>query len=219
QGGRETLTNIKLELDDTTLGEFVDANGNSLGTSIEFNEAEILAGALDNVLFKPKENYPVGGGQNTVKINIEGEITDEAVFDQSILNNSGDNIDVRTFTDDVTFEVTPVVDDITITGADPTQPITVIGDEDTLISLNQSGSGVSISLNDNDGSESFVSLKLTGLPDDFIVKSNSSDYVVKNNGGGEWSIQLKDLTQTSVDLSDIQIKPPKNFSGEAEIGI
>ncbi|MFW8648154.1 retention module-containing protein [Vibrio diabolicus] len=219
QGGQETLTNIKLELDDATLGEFVDANGNSLGTSIEFNEAEILAGALDNVLFKPKENYPVGGGQNTVKINIEGEITDEAVFDQSILNNPGDNIDIRTFTDDVTFEVTPVVDDITITGADPTKPITVVGDEDTLISLNQSGSGVSISLNDNDGSESFVSLKLIGIPDDFVVQSNSSDYVVKNNGGGEWSIQLKDLTQTSVDLSDIQIKPPKNFSGEAEIGI
>ncbi|MFH4615692.1 retention module-containing protein [Vibrio diabolicus] len=219
QGGQETLTNIKLELDDTTLGEFVDANGNSLGTSIEFNEAEILAGALDNVLFRPKESYPVGGGQNTVKINIEGEITDEAVFDQSILNNPGDNIDIRTFTDDVTFEVTPVVDDITITGADPTKPITVVGDEDTLISLNQSGSGVSISLNDNDGSESFVSLKLTGIPDDFVVQSNSSDYVVKNNGGGEWSIQLKDLTQTSVDLSDIQIKPPKNFSGEAEIGI
>ncbi|MHC6799069.1 retention module-containing protein, partial [Vibrio antiquarius] len=219
RGGQETLTNIKLELDDTTLGEFVDANGNSLGTSIEFNEAEILAGALDNVLFKPKENYPVGGGQNTVKINIEGEITDEAVFDQSILNNPGDNIDIRTFTDDVTFEVTPVVDDITITGADPTKPITVVGDEDTLISLNQSVSGVSISLNDNDGSESFVSLKLTGIPDDFVVQSNSSDYVVKNNGGGEWSIQLKDLTQTSVDLSDIQIKPPKNFSGEAEIGI
>ncbi|MCS0437086.1 retention module-containing protein [Vibrio diabolicus] len=219
QGGQETLTNIKLELDDTTLGEFVDANGNSLGTSIAFNEAEILAGALDNVLFKPKENYPVGGGQNTVKINIEGEITDEAVFDQSILNNPGDNIDIRTFTDDVTFEVTPVVDDITITGADPTKPITVVGDEDTLISLNQSGSGVSISLNDNDGSESFVSLKLIGIPDDFVVQSNSSDYVVKNNGGGEWSIQLKDLTQTSVDLSDIQIKPPKNFSGEAEIGI
>ncbi|MCS0354870.1 retention module-containing protein [Vibrio diabolicus] len=219
QGGQETLTNIKLALDDTTLGEFVDANGNSLGTSIELNEAEILAGALDNVLFKPKENYPVGGGQNTVKINIEGEITDEAVFDQSILNNPGDNIDIRTFTDDVTFEVTPVVDDITITGADPTKPITVVGDEDTLISLNQSGSGVSISLNDNDGSESFVSLKLTGIPDDFVVQSNSSDYVVKNNGGGEWSIQLKDLTQTSVDLSDIQIKPPKNFSGEAEIGI
>ncbi|HHX8312359.1 TPA: retention module-containing protein [Vibrio diabolicus] len=219
QGGQETLTNIKLALDDATLGEFVDANGNSLGTSIEFNEAEILAGALENVLFKPKENYPVGGGQNTVKINIEGEITDEAVFDQSILNNPGDNIDIRTFTDDVTFEVTPVVDDITITGADPTKPITVVGDEDTLISLNQSGSGVSISLNDNDGSESFVSLKLTGIPDDFVVQSNSSDYVVKNNGGGEWSIQLKDLTQTSVDLSDIQIKPPKNFSGEAEIGI
>ncbi|EIT7125892.1 retention module-containing protein [Vibrio parahaemolyticus] len=218
-GGRETLTNIKLTLDDTTQGEFVDSNGNSLGTSIEFNEADILAGALDNVLFKPSENYPVGGGQNTVKINIEGEITDIAVFDQSTLINPGDNVDVRTFTDDVTFEVTPVVDDIVITGTDPSQPIVVTGDEDTLISLNQSGTGVTISLTDDDGSESFVSLKLTGIPNDFVVESNSSDYIVKNAGNGEWSIQVKDLTQTSIDLSDIQIKPPKHFSGEVEIGI
>ncbi|HGS5187865.1 TPA: retention module-containing protein [Vibrio parahaemolyticus] len=218
-GGRETLTNIKLTLDDTTQGEFVDSNGNSLGTSIEFNEADILAGALDNVLFKPSENYPVGGGQNTVKINIEGEITDVAVFDQSTLINPGDNVDVRTFTDDVAFEVTPVVDDIVITGIDPSQPIIVTGDEDTLISLNQSGTGVTISLTDDDGSESFVSLKLTGIPNDFVVESNSSDYIVKNAGNGEWSIQVKDLTQTSIDLSDIQIKPPKHFSGEVEIGI
>ncbi|HCH3938976.1 TPA: retention module-containing protein [Vibrio parahaemolyticus] len=218
-GGRETLTNIKLTLNDTTQGEFVDSNGNSLGTSIEFNEADILAGALDNVLFKPSENYPVGGGQNTVKINIEGEITDVAVFDQSTLINPGDNVDVRTFTDDVTFEVTPVVDDIVITGTDPSQPIVVTGDEDTLISLNQSGTGVTISLTDDDGSESFVSLKLTGIPNDFVVESNSSDYIVKNAGNGEWSIQVKDLTQTSIDLSDIQIKPPKHFSGEVEIGI
>ncbi|CAH1540902.1 Adhesin [Vibrio harveyi] len=219
QAGQETLTNVKLTVADTTLGEFVDANGNPLGTSIEFNAAEIAAGALDEVLFKPKENYPVGGGQNTVQINIEGEITDTAVIDQTTLANPGDDTDVRNFTDSVSFEITPVVDDITISGADPTQPIVVTGDEDTLISLAQSGSGVSVSLNDNDGSEQFVSLKLTGLPTDFIVTSNSPDYTVKNNGGGEWSIQLKDLTQTSVDLSAIQIQPPKNFSGEAEIGI
>ncbi|EMD1176778.1 retention module-containing protein [Vibrio harveyi] len=219
QAGQETLTNVKLTVADTTLGEFVDANGNPLGTSIEFNATEIAAGALDEVLFKPKENYPVGGGQNTVQINIEGEITDTAVIDQTTLANPGDDTDVRNFTDSVSFEITPVVDDITISGADPTQPIVVTGDEDTLISLAQSGSGVSVSLNDNDGSEQFVSLKLTGLPTDFIVTSNSPDYTVKNNGGGEWSIQLKDLTQTSVDLSAIQIQPPKNFSGEAEIGI
>lgn len=186
-GGRETLTNIKLTLDDTTQGEFVDSNGNSLGTSIEFNEADILAGALDNVLFKPSENYPVGGGQNTVKINIEGEITDVAVFDQSTLINPGDNVDVRTFTDDVTFEVTPVVDDIVITGTDPSQPIVVTGDEDTLISLNQSGTGVTISLTDDDGSESFVSLKLTGIPNDFVVESNSSDYIVKKRR--QWRVE------------------------------
>lgn len=143
--GRETLTNVKLTLDDTTLGEFVDASGNSLGTSVEFSAAEIAAGALDEVLFKPKENYPVGGGQNTVQINIEGEITDTALIDQTTLANPGDNVDVRTFTDSVSFEITPVVDDITISGADPTQPIEISGDEDTLISLSQSGTGLTIS--------------------------------------------------------------------------
>ncbi|MEL7457952.1 MAG: cadherin-like domain-containing protein, partial [Pseudomonadota bacterium] len=217
--GRETLTNVKLTLDDTTLGEFVDSSGNSLGTSVEFSAAEIAAGALDEVLFKPKENYPVGGGQNTVQINIEGEITDTALIDQTTLANPGDNVDVRTFTDSVSFEITPVVDDITISGADPTQPIEISGDEDTLISLSQSGTGLTISLNDNDGSEEFVSLKLTGLPTDFLVDSSSSDYTVKNNGGGEWSIQLANPGQTSIDLSDIEIQPPKNFSGEVDIGI
>ncbi|AYO11596.1 retention module-containing protein [Vibrio campbellii] len=217
--GRETLTNVKLTLDDTTLGEFVDSSDNSLGTSVEFSAAEIAAGALDEVLFKPKENYPVGGGQNTVQINIEGEITDTALIDQTTLANPGDNVDVRTFTDSVSFEITPVVDDITISGADPTQPIEISGDEDTLISLSQSGTGLTISLNDNDGSEEFVSLKLTGLPTDFLVDSNSSDYTVKNNGGGEWSIQLANPGQTSIDLSDIEIQPPKNFSGEVDIGI
>ncbi|UTZ29158.1 retention module-containing protein [Vibrio campbellii] len=217
--GRETLTNVKLTLDDTTLGEFVDSSGNSLGTSLEFSAAEIAAGALDEVLFKPKENYPVGGGQNTVQINIEGEITDTALIDQTTLANPGDNVDVRTFTDSVSFEITPVVDDITISGADPTQPIEISGDEDTLISLSQSGTGLTISLNDNDGSEEFVSLKLTGLPTDFLVDSSSSDYTVKNNGGGEWSIQLANPGQTSIDLSDIEIQPPKNFSGEVDIGI
>ncbi|KIP66389.1 hypothetical protein SN11_22225 [Vibrio harveyi] len=219
QAGRETLTNIKLTLDDTTLGEFVDASGNPLGTSIEFSAAEIAAGALDEVLFKPKENYPVGGGKNTVQINIEGEITDTAIIDDTTLINSGDDTDVRTFTDNVSFEITPVVDEITISGADPTQPVEITGDEDTLISLSQSGSGLTVSLNDNDGSEEFVSLKLTGLPTDFIVISNSSDFTVKNNGGGEWSIQLSDPSQTSIDLSGIQIQPPKNFSGEVDIGI
>ncbi|MEL7438435.1 MAG: cadherin-like domain-containing protein, partial [Pseudomonadota bacterium] len=217
--GRETLTNVKLTLDDTTLGEFVDSSGNSLGTSVEFSAAEIAAGALDEVLFKPKENYPVGGGQNTVQINIEGEITDTALINQTTLANPGDNVDVRTFTDSVSFEITPVVDDITISGADPTQPIEISGDEDTLISLSQSGTGLTISLNDNDGSEEFVSLKLTGLPTDFLVDSSSSDYTVKNNGGGEWSIQLANPGQTSIDLSDIEIQPPKNFSGEVDIGI
>ncbi|BBM66553.1 hypothetical protein VA249_31990 [Vibrio alfacsensis] len=61
--GRETLTSIKLTLADTALGEFVHPDGTTIGTSIEFTAAEIAAGALDNVLFKPKENYPIGAGK------------------------------------------------------------------------------------------------------------------------------------------------------------
>ena len=37
------------------------------------------------------------------------------------------------------------------------------------------------------------------------MDSNSSDYTVKNNGGGEWSIQLANPGQTSIRISLIII--------------
>ncbi|EPO2953479.1 retention module-containing protein [Vibrio cholerae] len=215
--GQEVLTEVTLTLNDTNAGVFVDANGQSLGTSITLTQAELPA-ALREIYFKPAPNYPSGNDINTVGITVAGKVTDSTVFDETNASSQGvSSSDAdKTFTSQVSFEVKPVVDEITIGSG---SPISVTGDEDSWIALADQGSAFNVSLNDNDGSEQFVSLVLTGLPTDFLVKSLSSDYVVKNNGGGEWSVQIRNPNLTSLDLSELAIKPAKDFSGEVQLGI
>ncbi|EGR2535885.1 retention module-containing protein [Vibrio cholerae] len=215
--GQEVLTEVTLTLNDTNSGVFVDANGQSLGTSITLTQAELPA-ALGEIYFKPAPNYPSGNDINTVGITVTGKVTDSTVFDETNASSQGvSSSDAdKTFTSQVSFEVKPVVDEITIGSG---SPISVTGDEDSWIALADQGSAFNVSLNDNDGSEQFVSLVLTGLPTDFLVKSLSSDYVVKNNGGGEWSVQIRNPNLTSLDLSALAIKPAKDFSGEVQLGI
>ncbi len=215
--GQEVLTEVTLTLNDTNSGVFVDANGQSLGTSITLTQAELPA-ALGEIYFKPAPNYPSGNDINTVGITVAGKVTDSTVFDETNASSQGvSSSDAdKTFTSQVSFEVKPVVDDITIGSG---SPISVTGDEDSWIALADQGNAFNVSLNDNDGSEQFVSLVLTGLPTDFLVKSLSSDYVVKNNGGGEWSVQIRNPNLTSLDLSELAIKPAKDFSGEVQLGI
>ncbi|EKF9830021.1 retention module-containing protein [Vibrio cholerae] len=215
--GQEVLTEVTLTLNDTNSGVFVDANGQSLGTSITLTQAELPA-ALSEIYFKPAPNYPSGNDINTVGITVAGKVTDSTVFDETNASSQGvSSSDAdKTFTSQVSFEVKPVVDDITIGSG---SPISVTGDEDSWIALADQGNAFNVSLNDNDGSEQFVSLVLTGLPTDFLVKSLSSDYVVKNNGGGEWSVQIRNPSLTSLDLSALAIKPAKDFSGEVQLGI
>ncbi|HDZ3769347.1 TPA: retention module-containing protein [Vibrio cholerae] len=215
--GQEVLTEVTLTLNDTNSGVFVDANGQSLGTSITLTQAELPA-ALGEIYFKPAPSYPSGNDINTVGITVAGKVTDSTVFDETNASSQGvSSSDAdKTFTSQVSFEVKPVVDDITIGSG---SPISVTGDEDSWIALADQGNAFNVSLNDNDGSEQFVSLVLTGLPTDFLVKSLSSDYVVKNNGGGEWSVQIRNPNLTSLDLSALAIKPAKDFSGEVQLGI
>ncbi|EKF9736293.1 retention module-containing protein [Vibrio cholerae] len=215
--GQEVLTEVTLTLNDTNSGVFVDANGQSLGTSITLTQAELPA-ALSEIYFKPAPNYPSGNDINIVGITVAGKVTDSTVFDETNASSQGvSSSDAdKTFTSQVSFEVKPVVDDITIGSG---SPISVTGDEDSWIALADQGNAFNVSLNDNDGSEQFVSLVLTGLPTDFLVKSLSSDYVVKNNGGGEWSVQIRNPNLTSLDLSALAIKPAKDFSGEVQLGI
>ncbi|WP_135382856.1 retention module-containing protein [Vibrio tasmaniensis] len=219
EGGQEAFTSITLTLDDPSIGAFYDNTGTSLGTSVTFNQAEIAAGALDNVLFRAIENYPTGNDINQVQINVSGTVTDTATYNDSAFP-VGTATDSDTFNTSVRFDVVPVVDDVLVSGpgSDP-DVIEITGNEDQLISLSGTGP-VSIALTDLDGSEQFVSIKFTDVPDGFQMRVDAgSAYTVKNNGGGEWSVQLPQASGLSFDLSEISILPPKNFSGTAEFGV
>uniref|UniRef100_UPI000AEBFE21 T1SS-143 repeat domain-containing protein n=1 Tax=Vibrio coralliirubri TaxID=1516159 RepID=UPI000AEBFE21 len=219
EGGQEAFASITLTLDDPSIGAFYDNTGTSLGTSVTFNQAEIAAGALDNVLFRAIENYPIGNDINQVQINVSGTVTDTATYNDSAFP-VGTATDSDTFNTSVRFDVVPVVDDVHVSGpgSDP-DVIEITGTEDQLISLSGTGP-VSIALTDLDGSEQFVSIKFTDVPDGFQMRADAtSAYTVKNNGNGEWSVQLPQASGLSFDLSEISILPPKDFSGTAEFGV
>ncbi|WKY59163.1 retention module-containing protein [Vibrio sp. SNU_ST1] len=219
EGGQEAFSSITLTLDDPSIGAFYDNTGTSLGTSVTFNQAEIAAGALDNVLFRAIENYPTGNDINQVQVNVSGIVTDTATYNDSA-SPVGTASDSDIFNTSVRFDVVPVVDDVLVSGpgSDP-DVIEITGNEDQLISLSGTGP-VSIALTDLDGSEQFVSIKFTDVPDGFQMRVDAgSAYTVKNNGGGEWSVQLPQASGLSFDLSEISILPPKNFSGTAEFGV
>ncbi|OQQ08568.1 hypothetical protein BK411_08865, partial [Vibrio splendidus] len=219
EGGQEAFSSITLTLDDPSIGAFYDNTGTSLGTTVTFNQAEIAAGALDNVLFRAIENYPTGNDINQVQVNVSGTVTDTATYNDPA-SPAGTATDSDTFSTSVSFEVVPVVDDVSVTGpgSDP-DVIEITGNEDQLISLSGTGP-VSIALTDLDGSEQFVSIKFTDVPDGFQMRAEAgSTYTVKNNGNGEWSVQLPQASGLSFDLSEISILPPKNFSGTAEFGV
>ncbi|MDR9829396.1 cadherin-like domain-containing protein [Vibrio sp. FNV 38] len=232
--GLESISTVTLTLDDANSGVFTDANGASLGTEVTFTSN--VEAALSSVFFKPAENYPKL--TNEVQISIEGEIEDLAKFDETdpaAVFGPGDVVDVggiphisvtQPFEGTVSFDVTPVVDTVQISGPVPDEEVVVQGDEDTWISLGQNGNGLSISLGDlddpndlTDNSEQFVSVKITGVPEDFLLDSSSADYTVKNNGGGAWSIRLNNPDIGSLDLDSIVIKPAEQFSGEVDLGI
>ncbi|HGH6015794.1 TPA: retention module-containing protein [Vibrio mimicus] len=215
--GQEVLTEVTLTLNETNAGVFVDANGQVLGASITLTQSQLPA-ALSDIYFKPAPNYPTGNDINTVGITVSGKITDSTIFDETNASSQGvsSSDSGKSFTSQVSFEVKPVVDEVTIGSG---TPVAVTGDEDSWITLADQGSAFNVSLNDNDGSEEFVSLTLTGLPTDFLVKSLSADYTVKNNGGGEWSVQIHNSSLTALDLSALAIKPAKDFSGEVQLGI
>ncbi|WP_367990179.1 retention module-containing protein [Vibrio sp. NTOU-M3] len=215
-GGDEVLSEVTLTLADASVGQFYDADGNALGTSITFSAADIAAGKLDQVLFKPAHNYPTGNDDNTVTINVSGTVTDTATFDQT---GAASESDSGQFNTNVSFEVVPVVDDIEVSGAGGDGVIDIVGTEDEPISL-ATTDPVTVSLTDTDGSEQFISLKLTDVPDGFLVQAVSgSGYTVKNNGNGEWSIKLPAGAGNELDLSNIQIVPPKDFSGHVDINM
>ncbi|MGY5537463.1 retention module-containing protein [Vibrio brasiliensis] len=227
EGGSEAFSSITLTLAPPAEGAFYEkvvaldgsVSFKELGTQVTFSQSEIAAHALDNVLFKPTHNYPTSNNDNKVTINITGTVIDTATFNETGTSTTTNHTD--NFSTSVEFEVVPVVDEVVVTGpgAHPDQSIELTGTEDHPISLSRSGS-VSVSLTDTDGSETFVSIKFTNVPDGFLFTADpASGYTVKNNGNGEWSVKLPAGSGDSLDLSHISVVPPKHFSGTAEFGI
>ncbi|OLQ93978.1 hypothetical protein BIY21_10000 [Vibrio ponticus] len=152
---------------------------------------------LAEVVFTPSKDF-----SGKVTITLDGTIIDQT-----------DNVGSVTAPFKQTFDidVKSIVDGVT------TQSLgdkVIDGSEDTPMSL----SVLDFTLDDSDGSEEFVSFKLTDVPQDFLVSSTSGDFAVSNNGSGVWSIKIAQPVGETVDLSDIQITPAENFSGSANIG-
>lgn len=226
--GVETIQSITITVTDPSEGSLVDADGNLVSSiTMTFDSANpsALDDFLQDVRFKPTEHFPEGDGDNTVSLTVSGTISDTTVFDETDGYVKGPDVDAgKPFSGEVSFEIVPVLDPIIVSGGDRSNKITVTGDEDTEIRLDQvAGDPFQIALIDQDGSEEFLSIRLSGVPDDFLVRSLDEEgddgFVVKNNGDGFWTIQLNDPTATSVSFENIAITPAENFSGSVDIGI
>ncbi|WP_297481844.1 Ig-like domain-containing protein [uncultured Photobacterium sp.] len=187
--GKEAIQSVTLTLADTTNGVFIDANGNVLGTSITVDQSQ-----LDNIHFRPALDF-----SGKVDINVSTTVVDTAIYDQT---THATVTDTKSFDSTVSFDVIAVNDEIKWQGIDTP----IVGNEDTAISL----AGISGSLEDIDGSEHIVSIKLDNVPEGFIIEGGV------NNGNGVWTIAA---SGESFDLSSIKVQPPHNFSGSVNFDI
>ncbi|MGF1706856.1 retention module-containing protein [Enterovibrio baiacu] len=195
--GVETVTQIVLTVD-SDMGQFVDENGLNGAQSITVTEAE-----LSSIYFKPAENY-----SGPVTVSVKTTVTDTAQNDNAGLPDATSTQEV---TNQVSFNVVAVHDPVDFSGN--TSPIEGNEDETGGIRL----TGLEAKLTDLDGSEHIVSVKLTGLPDDFQVSTLGS-HLVQNSGGGEWTISVP-ANSTTIDFDDIVVIPPNNFSGTFNVGL
>ncbi|PMN88345.1 retention module-containing protein [Enterovibrio norvegicus] len=195
--GVESVTQIVLSVD-SAMGQFVDENGLNGAQSITVTEAE-----LSSIYFKPTENY-----SGPVNVTVKTTVTDVAQNDDSGLPNASSTQEV---TNQVSFDVVAVHDPVDFSGN--TSPIEGNEDETGGIRL----TGLEAKLTDLDGSEHIVSVKLTGLPDDFQVSTLGS-HLVQNSGGGEWTISVP-ANSATIDFDDIVVIPPNNFSGTFNVGL
>ncbi|MFA0337736.1 retention module-containing protein [Vibrio breoganii] len=226
--GVESFQTVTIALKDVTEGVLIDPDGNEVSSyTLTYDPANPTAidDFLKDVQFIPAENFPTGDNDNIVELTISGTINDTTVFDETAGYDHPSNVDSgKPFNGEVSFEVVPVVDNIIVEGGDRSNKIVITGAEDTPIFLDQvQGTPFKIKLKDNDESEEFVSIRLSGVPIGFLVGStNENDpdgFVVKNNGDGFWTIQLNNPSVTEVSFADLEITPAEQFSGTVDIDI
>lgn len=190
--GLEETSLVTLTLDNPSQGAFISSNG-ILVTTITLS-----ASALDTIQFRPVEDF-----SGKVNVSVKLDITDTAHFDEITV---ADQIETAagSHTSTVSFDVVAVNDEIDWVQTDPI----VIGTEDSAVSL----LGIGGTLTDSDGSEVILSIKLTDVPEGFVIDG------AVNNSNGEWSISLPP-GQTTFNLDNISLIPPRDFSGEVELNV
>ncbi|GEA50749.1 type I secretion C-terminal target domain-containing protein [Vibrio inusitatus NBRC 102082] len=226
--GVESFQTVTIALKDASEGVLIDPDGNEVDAfTLIYDPANPTAieDFLKDIQFKPAENFPTGDNDNIVELSISGTINDLTIFDETDGYDHPTDIDAGSaFSGEVSFEVIPVVDPVIIQGGDRSNKIVITGEEDQPISLDQiRGTPFTISLNDDDGSEEFVSIRISGVPEGFLIKSTNEDgpdgFVVKNNGDGFWTIQLNNPSASTISFGDIVITPAEQFSGTVDLGI
>lgn len=132
-----------------------------------------------------------------------GDVSLEAYFGTQEKN--ADNIRYGSGSAEATVE--PVNSGYQFTDEDGVEitEVTASGEENEKIPLNISGN-----LTDNDGSEEIVAVFLHDVPEGFLVYVNGT--LANNAGEGTWSVPVTGST-----LPDIQIEPPRYWSGEEDM--
>ncbi|UKA24041.1 DUF5801 domain-containing protein [Photobacterium damselae subsp. damselae] len=186
--GLETINSVTVTVD-PSMGYFVDSHSNLVSS------LTVSSDQLNNIQFRPAPDF-----SGEVSVHVKVDITDTADF-----NQSGNTVtDSGSFETDVSFDVVAVNDEVVWQGTDKV----IVGQEDSSISL----AGISGSIEDIDGSEQILSIKLTNVPDGFIIDG------AVNNGDGVWTISIPP-GQTSFNLDSLSITPPKDFSGQVDINV
>uniref|UniRef100_UPI0030C8A88F beta strand repeat-containing protein n=1 Tax=uncultured Pseudoalteromonas sp. TaxID=114053 RepID=UPI0030C8A88F len=162
------------------------------GTEAEF------ADALASIGVEPIEDQ----SGTDIDIQITATIVDTALL------STGTATDTTQVTNTISIAVEAVTDEAVLTVADAQ------GSEDADIAL----TGLSALLKDDDGSET-ISITISGVPKDAILKDADGNLLV-NNGKDGGTFNGEDTTSwtvTAEQLAGLIIVPPLDFSGEFEL--
>lgn len=194
--GLETMTQAVLTVD-ITKGAFLQDDGS--GNLSEVQTITVPSAGFGDILFKPHQDY-----SGSVDISVAATIEDNVDY---TLTSPPTAQDIGTVNATVSFDIIPVNDQVVFTG----DQAVISGNEDQTNGISLGSIG--FSMEDIDGSETIVSVKLTDIPDGFTLTAPA-----QNLGGGEWSIAIPSGQQTGT-LAGVSLVPPKDFSGTLDINL
>lgn len=152
---------------------------------------------VSDLFFVPPEHR-----HGSVALNIELTVEDETSAPLTNLTNPA----VAVVPVQVNFAITAVTD------AAPVAATNQRGDEDSDIAL----TGLSVTDVDTDGSET-LSMQMAGVPEGAILFWDSGAGLVQLEQNGGDAVNGYTWTFTADQLSDLVIRPPRDFSGDMEL--